>query len=276
MRALLLRSRHRQDLLTYAVAVLLVPIYLFPILWLLRAALVTQQELFRISWAFTPTLRNFGLVFSDLGFAKYVANSLLVTTMATLISMAAGSVAAYGLVRLDIKGGKWIAYLLLFTRFIPPVAVLVPFFVLISSLGLYDSHLALILAHISILIPYVVFVMYGFFLSIPLEIEQAAIVDGCSMTQVFVRIVLPLAFPGLVAATIFAAITSWNDFIYALVITGYHSATWPIFFTQYTGEVTIKWTQISAGAVIVAVPVVLLATAMQKFVTRGLTLGAIK
>lgn len=106
--------------------------------------------------------------------------------------------------------------------------------------------------------------------------RQAAIVDGCSMTQVFVRIVLPLAFPGLVAATIFAAITSWNDFIYALVITGYNSATWPIFFTQYTGEVTIKWTQIAAGAVIVALPVVLLATAMQKFVTRGLTLGAIK
>ena len=86
----------------------------------------------------------------------------------------------------------------------------------------------------------------------------------------------PAFFPGLVAATIFAAITSWNDFIYALVITGYNSATWPIFFTQYTGEVTIKWTQIAAGAVIVAVPVVLLATAMQKFVTRGLTLGAIK
>ena len=119
MRALLLRPRQRKDLLTFAVAVVLAPVYLFPILWLLRASLVTQQELFRISWTFTPTLRNFGLVFSDLGFAKYVANSLLVTTLATLISMAAGSIAAYGLVRLDIKGGKWIAYLLLFTRFIP-------------------------------------------------------------------------------------------------------------------------------------------------------------
>ena len=260
----------------YVIAFALAPVYLFPVLWLLRASLVTQQELFQITWTFTPTLRNFGLVFTELGFAKYVVNSLVVTTLATLTSIISGSVAAYGLVRLDIKGGKWIAYLLLFTRFVPPVAILVPFFVLISSVGLYDTYLALILAHISILIPYVVFVMYGFFLSIPLEIEQAAIVDGCSMTQVFVRIVLPLSFPGLVAATIFASITSWNDFIYALIITGYQSTTWPIFFTQYTGEVSIKWTQIAAGAVIVALPVVLLATAMQKFVTRGLTLGAIK
>jgi multiple sugar transport system permease protein len=260
----------------YIIACAFAAVYLFPILWLLRASLITQKELFTISWTFSPTLYNFWQVFTDLGFGHYVLNSLLVTFTATVVSVACGSVAAYGLVRLDIKGGKWIAFLMLFTRFIPPVAVLVPFFVLISFLGLYDTHIALILAHISVLVPYVVFVMYGFFVSLPLEIEEAAIVDGCSMMQVFIKIVLPLSFPGLVAATIFAAITSWNDFIYALIITGYSSATWPIFFTQYTGEVTIKWTQIAAGAVIVALPVVILGTAMQKFVTKGLTFGAIR
>lgn len=262
--------------LTYAVLGGFALMEVFPILWTVVTSVKVLKDVFGFSVIFSPTLSNYQAVFADLGFGRYLGNSVLIACSSTIFSLLCGTIAAYALVRLRIKGGEWIALGILFTRFIPPIAILLPYFILIQSLGFYDTYMALILAHTALTLPYTIWMMRGFFASLPMEIEESALVDGCSRLQVFIRIALPLALPGFVATTVLAFIFSWNDFIYAFIIAGYKTSTAPVFLTRYIGEMGVLWTQMAAAGVVVALPVIIFSVFMQKRMAKGLTFGALK
>jgi multiple sugar transport system permease protein len=249
-----------------------------PVLWTILTSLKTLREALHLppTVLFAPTLENYRIVFSHADFDRALSNTVIVTATSVIVSMILGSVAAYALTRLRIPGGDAVAVFLLVTRFVPPISTVVPMFLIARSAGLYDTRLGLILAHTAMNLPYVVWIMRGFFKELPEEVEEAAFVDGCSRVSAFLRVVVPMARPGLAATAILAGIFSWNDFMYALVLTGFSAKTLPLGISAYIGELGIQWTEMAAAGTVVMLPALVFSAFVQRQIARGLTLGAVK
>lgn len=184
--------------------------------------------------------------------------------------------AAYGLTRFRFKINELIVFGLLMLRMIPQISLSVPFYMIFRSLGLNDTLIGLSLAHISFNLPYVIALLLPFFSSIPKEYEEAAKVDGCKGFQIFLRIFFPLASAGIVVATVFAFLMSWNEFIYALVLTGSKAKTAPVVVNAFLGQYAPLWGQLSAAGTIMLLPVFVVTLSLQKYIIKGLSAGGIK
>jgi ABC-type glycerol-3-phosphate transport system permease component len=210
-------------------------------------------------------------------FARYFLNSLVVSLGSTLLSVTLAALAAYGFTRVPIRGAGALIVFLLFTKMLPETLLIIPYFRLMSELGLINTYLALILAYSSFSLPFSVWMLIGFFRSIPREIDEAAIVDGASRLTSFFRVVLPLARPGLVAVALFTFLLSWNSYVWALVLT-----TDPNMFVlsvgiaNMVGEYRVQWNELMAGAVIAAVPVMVLYALLERHLVSAITAGAVK
>ena len=165
---------------------------------------------------------------------------------------------------------------ILVTRIFPPITTAIPYYVIIKNVNLADTYLALILTYVSYGLPFVIWLMLGFFQDLPADIEKAAIVDGCSMWQRFTRVVLPLALPGLAVTAIFAFIYSWNEFLYASMLTSFNAKTLPVVISGYISDKFLRWGEMSALGTMMLIPVIIFAAAAQKYLVRGLTFGAVK
>jgi multiple sugar transport system permease protein len=249
---------------------------LFPLYWIFITALKTPiQAMARPPlFLFTPTFANFAKVIGNPDIWSYFLSSLIVAAGSSLLAIAIGAPTAYVLARYAFRGRGDYGFWLLSTRMTPPVAMLIPFFVLYHQLGLLDTHLGLILAHVTLNLSIVVWLLRGFFSELPREIEEAAALDGDTYFQVFWRITLPLAKPGLISVGILIFLLSWNEFLFALVLGDTTVRTVPVGLYGFIGYQTIAWAELSASASLLIIPVIIFILVFQRHLIRGLTMGA--
>ena len=227
-------------------------------------------------WIFDPTLKNYVDILNTSPLVDYALNSLIVASLNTLLCLIVGSMAAYGLARFKFRGADNLAFWILSIRMMPPVAAIIPIYILMKNLGLLDTPWCLVITYLTFNLPFVVWMMKGFFEEIPREIEESALIDGCSDFNVFFRIALPLVAPGLAATAIMVYIFSWNEFLFALILTGTKAVTLPVGIIGYMKETGINWGYMTAGGILALIPVIVFMVLVQKHLVKGLTLGALK
>jgi multiple sugar transport system permease protein len=273
-----LRRRRAISLtIRYLIALLALLFFLFPIFWIFMTAFKEGDWIYKsppVWFAPNPTLRHFAL-FAESGGWDALKNSLIIAGSATLLALLIGSLAAYGLARHKV-GGDNLPFFVLSQRFMPAVAVVFPFLIFFKTLKWMDTYQALILVYLTFNLPYAVWMMRGFFLEIPLEIEESALVDGCGPFGAFWRIALPLAAPGLVATGVFCFIFAWAEFFFAVCLTRNNAVPLSVFLVNYFGKHQVLWGQIASTSVIAMLPLFLTSFLMQRYLVRGLTLGAVK
>ena len=251
---------------------------LFPVAWMLLTALKLPVDAmaFPPAWIFRPTLHNFQKVLSNPQVLGYLMNSIVVAAGSTGANLVLGIPIAYILARFHFRGQADYGFWILTTRMAPPVAMVIPFFVIFREAGLLDTRGGLILVYIAMNISIVVWVMRSFFRELPGELEEAGLVDGASYWQAFSRIILPLSWPGIVASGIIAFLFAWNEFLYALVLTNTHSVTVPVGLYTFVGYQQIQWGQLAAAGTVMLLPVLVFLFFFQRQLVRGLTFGAVR
>ncbi|MGB4407389.1 MAG: carbohydrate ABC transporter permease [Sphaerochaeta sp.] len=254
--------------------VIIVPI-LFPFVWMLMSSFKTQVDI--ISWPpkfiFKPVMQNYERVFVEQNFLRYMKNSVIVSVSSVLLSLLLGLPAAYSIAR--YKQQK-LSMFILVARLMPGISFLMPWYIVFSRLHLMDSFVALILSHMLICLPLVVWVMAPYFDSVPRELEEAAMVDGLTQQMAFLKILLPLSGPGVVTATTLSFIFSWNNFMFSQVLSQQKTRTLPIAVYNFLSYVEVDWGAVMAAAVVIMGPAILLTMFFQKYVVKGLTMGAVK
>ncbi len=225
----------------------------------------------------SPTLDNYISVFSDRPFGRIILNSLVVASLTTTLSILVGSLAAFGLAVLRPRGGYLFLGFVLTVSMFPPISTVSPLYIIIRELGLRDTVLALTITYTTFSLPLTIWILTNFFRSIPRELYLSARVDGCTSFQIFYRIFLPVAAPGLFATAILVFIFAWNEFLFALTFTStVRARTVPVEIALFPGVHEMPWAEIAAASVIVTVPVVLLVFLFQRRIIEGLTAGAVK
>jgi multiple sugar transport system permease protein len=267
--------------LRYLVAATFTGFCLFPFYVVVTTALKTETAIFAWPpvWIFKPTLQSFYnalFVFGGRSAASYLINSIVISAVSTLLAVVLGAMAAYGLVRFSFAGKRHLAFWILSTRFAPPVAFIVPIYLMVQKVGLLDSHIALILIYTAMNLSLVIWILRGFFAEIPIEIEEAALVDGYSRLQIFWRVAIPLVRPGIVSTAILSAIFSWNEFLYAVVLTQSRAATLPVYLAGFSNSMGLAWGEYMAVGTMAVLPILVFTFALQKHLVRGLTFGAVK
>jgi multiple sugar transport system permease protein len=261
--------------------VLAVLVAIVPIVWMLETSFKSNREITQDGTLYPHhvSTSSYHSLFSGRQFGSYLANSIEVTLASVLIALVLGSLAAYSLARfrLWMRIDRWVGIGLLTARILPPIVIVVPAYLLMARLHLLDSKLGLIIVYSAFNVSLVVWMMESFFREIPIDLEEAAMVDGDSRLTAFRRIILPLAAPGLVATAIFATIVTYNEFLFALVLTSTpHAQTMPVGASTLIGRINTDWASMSAAGVIGALPIVIFAVAVQRHLVRGLTMGAVK
>lgn len=250
----------------------------FPLLWLFLTSIRTHDLTFAMPpvLIFEPFLGHYARVFEATSFAKYFRNSLIAAGESALLAAALGSAGAYAFVRYPFRGNNVLLTFILALRMFPPVTTAVPIFVLVKAVGLYDTPEALVLVYTALNMPLVIWVMKDFFAEVPRELDESARMDGCTEFQAFSLVSLPLASPGLIAAAILSFIFSWNEFMFAMVLTGSNAATTPVLLSGFVTDHQIRWGEMSAVGTLTTAPVIIFALLVKRHLVRGLTLGAVK
>jgi ABC-type glycerol-3-phosphate transport system permease component len=275
-----MKRRTVQLLLTYLGLLITYVILLLPILWLVISSFRTNDSI--QTGRLLPTLseltvRNYIEVFAINDVFVFLLNSAIIATSVMLLVVLFGSLAAYALSRFTLRGKNLLMLSALLPQFFPYVLILIPFYVLMSNFGLVDTHLGLVLTHASITLPFAVWMLTGYFNAIPRELDQAALIDGCSRIGVLFRIIYPTALPGLVVAGFFAFVVSWGDYLFVSILSQSQSTqTLPIALQSFMNSLQVKWGMITAGTVVAIVPTVAFFSLVQRRLVTGLTAGAIK
>ena len=261
----------------YFLACLLVVIFVFPVYWLFIISFKTPDEIFAFPPAWYPKsiqFSNYFVLFKD-GDAETVLNSLILATVSTFFAMILGTIAAYSLVRFK-TGGENLAVWIISQRMMPPVAIVFPVFLLYVFFGWVDTFFGLILLYTAFNLPYVIWMMRGYIEDIPLELEESALVDGCSRWAVLWKVVMPMARSGLFATAVFTFVFAWNEFLFALVLTRTEVTTYTVQVTHYFGGQSNFWAKIAAMSVLGTIPVFIAVATMQRYLVRGISMGAVK
>jgi len=263
------------DLVFYLVIISMAMIVLFPFLWMLSSSFKTQVDI--IAWpprfVFKPTLQNYAKVFGEQDFLKYFMNSSIVGISAVGASLILGLPAAYSIARFRQKR---LSVFILVARLMPGISFLLPWYIIFSRIGLMDSYAALILSHMLIALPVIVWIMSSYFDGVPTELEESAMVDGATRQRAFFSIILPLSGPGIVTATTLSFIFSWNNFMFSQVLSMERTKTLPIAVYNFVSYAEVDWGGVMAAAVAIMAPAILLTMLFQKYVVKGLTMGAVK
>ena len=265
------------DFLQILVILLTAVFILVPIYWIVSGAFKHQVDIFQLKLLFTPTLENFEIIFrSPYNLFDKLVNSTLVALSTILIAIPIATMAAYSFSRFRMKGERLMFVTILATQFVPAVVIVLPFFILFRDLGILDTRLALILVNLSLVMPFAIWMIKGFIDSIPLDSEEAALVDGSSRFQVILNVTLPMALPGVITAGIFCFILAWNEFLFALIITTNKAVTLPVGLSLFHAEEGVLWHLISAAGIMIMLPMFVLATIIQKHFVQGMTMGAVR
>ena len=246
-----------------------------PIAWIFLAAFKRHVDVYQLKLLFSPTLDNFAVVFGPpYNLGDKILNSAAVAAATTALAIPFAAAAAYAFSRFRMRGEKVIFVVILATQFVPAAAVVLPFFVMFRDLGLLDTRAALIVVHLSLVLPFAVWMIKGCLDGLPTDSEESALVDGAGRLRVIWSIVLPVAAPGVVAAAIFWFIISWNDFLFALILTTNQATTLPVGLALFKAEEGDLWNLLAAAGIIIMAPMFFLALLVQRHFVQGMTMGA--
>ena len=269
---------------THLVLILASLTILLPVLWTFRSSLASNDMAYRpADFSFTPTLNNYRQLFVEQDFQHNLWNSFWIAVVCASICLAVGSLAAYSIARFK-TGGTPFSLTILGTQMLPPVALVIPFYLIVRQtidiggyeIKMFDRGFTLAVIYLSFNLPFVVWILMGFFESIPTDLEEAAQVDGATPFRAFRQVILPLALPGLMAAGIFAFVLSWNEFLFALILTGRDSRTMPVALASLMTSQGNQVGAICAATISMMVPIVVLTWFIQRHLVQGLTFGAVK
>jgi multiple sugar transport system permease protein len=261
----------------YAATLAITAVFLFPVYWMFAVPLKTPREIFKFPPAWypkTPQFNNFRVLIRD-GDVWTIWNSFVIASVSTAIAMVLGTMCAYSIVRFR-TGGENLAIWIVSQRLLPPIAMVFPIFLVFAKVGLTDTYAGLILLNTAFALPYVVWMMRGYIQEVPIELEESALVDGATRWQILWRVVVPVVRNGLFATGVFAFIFSWNEFLFALVLPRTEVVIYPVQVSQYFGAQSTFWAKIAAMSVLGALPVFFAVAAFQRYLVRGITLGAVK
>jgi len=266
-----------QKAILYVLIAIVLSIMLLPIVWMGLTAFKSERDVLSIppKIVFTPTIENFNYVFEKSNIIKGLVNSLIVSIAVIVITVPVGMFAAYSLARYNIGGGH-LAFYILTIKMFPPIAAVIPYFVIFRNIGLLDNVISLILLNSLFNLPFTTWLLISFIREIPVDLEEAAMISGATRFEAFREIILPLLRPALAVTAIFAGIFTWNEFLFAFVLSRTEAITITRVMAGFFTERGILWGPLSSCALIATAPMFMLALATQKYIVRGLTLGAVK
>lgn len=253
--------------------------FVFPVYWIAASSFKAEAQMFAIppAWLFKPTVVHYGEFLAVIDNLYSLRNSLIVALLNTFLSMLLGTLAAYSLSRFRFRGWGLFQGFALFLRMIPPIAIALPLFLLVRKVGLYDTHLALALGTMMFTLPFSIWMMKGFFDGLPREIEESALIDGCSYLGVIVRIVAPLSVTSILVTSVFCWFYTWNEFLYPLVLAESNAKTVTVVISEFllpSGE--IRWGQMFASGTIVMFPAIAFGLLVRRYFIQGITLGSVR
>lgn len=259
---------------------ILIAFVISPFIWMVSISFKPEPEIFSRDLTIfprNPTLENYSMIFNFVPYPRFFMNSIIVAIVSTLCSLVASTLAGYSFSRFRYRGRDSLAFLVLSTQMFPLVTGIIPLYLVFSKLGLINTYWALFIAYVAFTIPFCTWMLKGFFDTIPREIEEAAVIDGCSRLEVLVRIVLPLSIPALVATSVFCFILSWNEFLFATVLTtSAEVRTLPAALGMMIGQGYTQWGGLNAAGVLTTLPVIIVFIFFQRYLVDGLTAGATK
>ncbi len=265
---------------SYVYLSILAVIAAFPLVWILLSSIKSKNELAGDPTSFFPkhiSFENFRIVFEQLNFGRNVGNSILVAGSTTLVAIAISALGAYGIVRFFPRFGKKLTRVLITTYMFPPILLAVPYSIIMGKAGLMNSRIGLVIVYMSFSVPYAIWLLVGFFQTVPIDIEEAARIDGANKMQVFYRVVLPIVAPGIVAVAIYTFINAWNEFLYSLIlINSSEKATVAVALKSLEGQEVLDWGVMMAASAVVVIPSVIFFMLIQKKIAGGLAAGAVK
>ncbi len=272
------KSNRTKNILLYAGLIVFLIIVLMPYFWLILTSIKKRVDAFAIppKVFFVPTWNNYYDAFIEKGMLHNLFNSVIVMLVVVAISIVLGLPSAYAFSRFPVRGDKVLSNYLLGTRFTPVVVLALPLYLMMSKLGLLNTYTGIIIAHVAFNLPFVVWMMRGFYDSIPKEIDEAARVEGMGWFRIFLSIDTPLAKGGLAATAVFCAINSWNEFLMALILTGRNTTTMPVAVPGLMTPQGTIWGQVAAVGTVITIPVLIFAILVQKHMISGMTMGAVK
>ncbi|MGB5560281.1 MAG: carbohydrate ABC transporter permease [Paracoccaceae bacterium] len=268
----------QQTILIYTLLAIVLIVFMTPIYLIASSSVKPSPIMFQKppAFIFTPTFEHYQDLFGMRPFEKFILNSLIVALGSTAFSLTIGSLAAYAISRIRHKRMNDVAFWILSMRMFPPIAVVVPYYIIFKTTGLLDTPLALIIVYSTANIPLTVWLMKGFFDEVPTALEEAAAVDGYGLLETFWRVTLPLAAPGLAVSAVFCFIFSWNEFLFALMLTGSEAQTATVAVMSFWSSDAVQWGRIMAGSFIILIPGIIFVLTCQRWLVRGLTMGSVK
>ncbi len=249
-----------------------------PVLWLFITSIKPDNIVSAMPPVlfFAPTLQNYQALIQSPDFSRYLVNTLIVASVTSLLASAIGFLSAYSFTRFRYRGSTFLPLFYLVVRMVPRISLVLPFYSLATWAGILNTKTALIVSYTAFALPFGIWMMIGFLQELPIDLEEAAAVDGCSRYQILTNIVMPLVAPGLATTAIFAFLLGWNEFLFSLILSGPESRTLPVMVAGFETDRGILWGQFSAAAVSIMLPVVAVALVLQRHIVRGLTMGAVK
>lgn len=269
------KSRILHTTAYYVAVYLILFAVIFPFLWMVLSSFKIQSQMLNLKYLFKfdATSKNYRDLFSNYNFFRPILNSFIIALISTGLSLVLALPASYGIARF---GMKKTSLLLLVVRMIPAITFLVPWFVIFTFIGIVDTHFGLILAHMVVALPFIIWIMVPFFESLPKELEESAAVDGSTRFNSFLKIILPISGPGIVTSAILSFVFSWNNFMFGIILSGRNTKTLPVAIYGFISYTDINWGGLMAGSVVVTIPVIVISLFLQKYIIKGLTAGAVK
>lgn len=267
-----------KKIFVYFIALIALILTIFPIFWIFTISIKTKKDAFAMPpvWDFQPTWDNYVNLLNNVSYMSSFKNSIIITIISVSLAILLGIPAAYALNRLKLKGKNMISLVLLLSYMFPEFLFIIPMYILYQKIGLYDTQIALALAYQCITLPFTIWLLRAFFQVVPAELEDAALIDGCTKFSTLWRIYLPMTAPGIAATAVLTAIWVWNELIIALSLTYSNAQTLTVAMAGFRGYSSIDWGGMTAGSIIAIVPMLIFAIFAQKYIVEGLTLGALK
>lgn len=271
------RMRHKTlfNIGWYGLILFIMIPFIFPLFWIISSSFKNQAQIVSMPpvWFFKPSVENYLRVFIDQNFSQYLLNSSIIAVGSTLLSLALGLPAAYSISR---HKQHTLGVFILVARLMPGISFLIPWYIIFSKLRLVDTFTALIASHMLVGLPFIVWIMINYFDGIPHELEESARVDGCTIQGLFLKIILPISGPGILTATTLSFLFSWNNFMFSMVLSAQRTKTLPIAIYNFVSYAEVNWGSVMAAAVVIIAPAIILTMIFQRYVTKGLTMGAVK